>query len=206
MWSWDEEAVSAFAFLRFCEETGIPFRIRNSTFGRKSAEGTLLRIAKYSPYWAMATMIRLGDEKVVDQIFNRESLYMMDVALVDNLIDGYLMAIKESQADIHSGSDFYTDNFGILLAQVVPEILSRLCCKSSLNAKGKLLDFLLGVYISEQRNKYRGISHLTERLLQSYSYCQQFELVPKLLEFPVLDNLHPRTKNEFINPFYFLSH
>jgi hypothetical protein len=180
----DEEAISAYSFLRFFEEAGIPFRIPGCTLGKKSAEGTLSRISRYSPYWALATMIRIGDVKVVDNIFNRESISKLERLYVDNLVDRYLKAIERSKDDIKVGNGFHVDNFGILLAHVIPEILSRLCCKCSLESKQRLLDFLLDIFKSDQRNKYRGIRNLTSRLLQSFSYCGQFEIIPKLLDFP----------------------
>ncbi|MBF8276900.1 MAG: hypothetical protein HW390_1973 [Candidatus Brocadiaceae bacterium] len=149
-------------------------------------------------------MIRIGDAKVVDHVFNRESLCKMNVAFADNLIDRYLKALEKSLNDIQAGSDFYADNFGILLAQVIPEILSRLCCKCSLEFKNKLLDFLFDVYKTDQRVKYQGISNLTKRLIDSYSDRQQLNIIPKLLEFPVLGNLGARMDREFLNPFSFL--
>lgn len=200
----DDEAFSAYAFLRFCEEVGIPFRMPNVVLGKKSAEGTLSRITKYSPFWALATMVRIGDSKVVDQIFNRESMNNFDVAYVDSLVERYLESITQCQDEMGSGSAKRADNFGTLLAKVVPEILSRLCCKCSFEYKGKMLDFLLDVYRSDQKEKYCGIGNLTKRLLETIPYRNQFALIPKLLEFPVLENLGLRIKKEFLPPLLFL--
>lgn len=201
----DEDAIVAFQFLRFCEEAGIPYRIPGSTLGKESAAGALARISRYSPYWALATMMRVGDDKIVDRIFNRESLQKLNVSSVDKLIEGYLEALARSQTEIKSGNPFCSNNLGIVLAQVVPEILSRLCCKCSTDAKNKLLEFLLDVYKSEIRSKYRGIRNLTQRLLFSFSHCQRFQLIPRFLEFPVLGNLDPLTMRDFLNPFHFIS-
>ncbi|PNU19875.1 SIR2 family protein [Geothermobacter hydrogeniphilus] len=202
---WDNEALIAYSFLRFCEDAGIPFRIPSSTFGKKSAEGTLSRISKYSPYWAMATMVRIGDEKVVDHVFNRESLFKIETASVNSLVEGYLESLEKSVGDIRSGNRFYADNFGIILAKVVPEILSRLCCKCSLESKEMLINFLLKVYKSDHRGNYGGIRHLTERLLSAFSVRQRFDLIPILLDFPVLENLGPIEEREFVNPFQFIN-
>ncbi|MDE0088572.1 MAG: SIR2 family protein, partial [Candidatus Poribacteria bacterium] len=198
---WNSEALTAYSFLRFCEDAGIPFRIPGVTVVKNTAEGTLSRIADYSPYWAMVSMVRIGDAKVIDEIFNRASLSHIEIAAADSLIAQYLKTLEQSIADIRSGNSFYGDNFGIILAKVVPEILSRLCCKCSLGAKGKLLDFLLGVYQSEHRSNYGGIQNLTKRLLIAFSVQQRFDLIPKLLDFPVLGNLNPLEESEFIDPF-----
>ena len=198
---WNSEALTAYSFLRFCEDAGIPFRIPGVTVVKNTAEGTLSRIADYSPYWAMVSMVRIGDAKVIDEIFNRASLSHIEIASADSLIAQYLKTLEQSIADIRSGNSFYGDNFGIILAKVIPEILSRLCCKCSFEAKEKLLDFLLGVYQSEYRSNYGGIRKLTERLLRGFSVQQRFDLIPRLLDFPVLGNLNPLEENEFINPF-----
>jgi len=200
----DQEALSAYTFLRFCEEAGIPFRIPGSTICKKSAEGTLLRISNYSPNWALVTMIRIGDEKVVDHIFNRESLHKLDVSYVDNLIKIYLEVVERNWNDIKSGNWFQRDNFGIVLAQVIPEVLSRLCSKCSDYSREKILSFLLDIYNSDQKDKFRGIRNMTNRLLESFSDHQQLDIINKLLQLPVPVNLHPITEDEFPNPFRFL--
>ena len=202
---WDSEALTAYNFLRFSEDAGIPFRIPGINLTKKSAEGTLSRIADYSPYWAMVSMVRIGDEKVVDHIFNRASLSQIQTASVDNLVAQYLKSLEQSIADIQAGNSFYRDNFGVILAKVIPEILSRLCCKCSYEAKEKLLDFILGVYQSEYRSNYGGIRNLTDRLLIAFPVQKRFALIPRLLDFPVLENLNPLEESEFINPFQFFS-
>ena len=198
---WDSEALTAYNFLHFCEDAGIPFRIPGSNLIKNSAEGTLSRIADYSSYWAMASTVRIGDAKVIDEIFNRAWLSHIEIDSADSLIEQYLKTLEQSIADIQSGNNFYVDNFGVVLAKVVPEILSRLCCKCSFEAKEKLLDFLLDVYQLEYRGNYGGIRKLTERLLRAFSVQQRFDLIPRLLDFPVLGNLNPLEENEFIIPF-----
>ena len=202
---WDSEALTAYNFLRFCEDAGIPFRIPGVTVVKKSAEGTLSRIADYSPYWAMVNMVRIEDAKVIDEIFDRASLSHVEITSADSLIAQYLKVLEQSVADIRSGNSFYGSNFGIVLAKVIPEILSRLCCKCSHDAKEKLLDFLLEVYQSEHRSNYGGIQNLTNRLLIAFPVQKRFALIPRLLDFPVLENLNPLEESEFINPFQFLS-
>ncbi|MDY6951323.1 MAG: anti-phage defense-associated sirtuin Dsr2 [Thermodesulfobacteriota bacterium] len=205
MGGWDRDALSAYAFLRFSEEVGAPFRITRVTLSKKSAEGALPRISRTSPHWAVITMIRTGDAKTVEHVFNRQALHRMETSHVDGLVDQYLRALHGCEEDIQAGDDFRTDNFGVLLAQVVPEILSRLCCKCSSGAKRKMLRFLLSVYTSSQRSKYRGIRALVERLLASLTVRERYESITTLLQFPVLGDLDPMTATELVNPFRCLS-
>ena len=203
--SGSKETRIAYSFLRFFEDAGIPFRIPGSFLGKEAAEGTLSRIMESFPYWALATMVRIGDDNVVDHIFNRTYLSKKETAFVDSLIEKYLGCIKQSVAGIHSGSGFLMDNFEKVLARVVPEILSRLCCKCSSQSRDRLFDFLLNVYKSDHREKYGKIHNLTERLLSAYPAQQRYDLIPKLLEFPVIESSDPIEARNFINPFHFLN-
>ncbi len=202
--SW-REAGTAYNFLRFCEDAGIPFRIPGSFLGKEAAEGTLPRIVKSFPYWARATMLRIGEARVVDHIFNRTYLSKMETTFVDSLIEKYLGCLEQSVAGIRTGKGFLNDNFEKVLARVVPEILSRLCCKCSSQSRDRLFDFLLNLYRSEHRSKYGEINNLVERLLRTYPAQQRFEMIPKLLKFPVVESSNPIEANNFINPFLFLN-
>ena len=198
----NEEALTAYSFLRFCEDAGIPFRIPGCTLATKSAAGTLSRIARYSSYWALVTLLRIDDAKAVDEIFDRTSLARMDTETVDNLVNRYLESLRAAFPDIEAG-DWRNGNFGTLLAQVVPEILSRLCCKCSRSARERLLDLLLEIYQWEHRWKFGGIAHLAERLLEAFPVHERIAAIPKLLQFPILDVAGSIAEREYANPFVF---
>lgn len=201
--SYYEYVLTAYNFFRFCEDVGIPFRISGATTIKNTATRALPRIAEYSSYWAMACLVRIDDEKAVDHIFNHASLYRMEIASIDSLIEQYLNILKGAGSDIQSGNPINRSNFGVVLAKVIPEILSRLCCKCSTDAKEKLVDFLLDTYRSDYKRNYSGIRNLAKRLLDAFSVHQRFDLIPKLLDFPILSDLGI-AKHEFINPFQFL--
>ena len=200
----DEEALTAYSFLRFCEDAGIPFRIPGFTLATKSADGTLSRIAKYSSYWALVTLLRMADTNAVDEMFDRASLARMDTEAVDGLVHRYLEALRAASPDIEAG-DWRNGNLGTLLAQVVPEILSRLCCKCSRGARDELLGFLLEIYESEHRWKFKGIAHLAERLLEAFPLHERVAAIPKLLQFPILDVAGTIAEREYANPFVFFN-
>ncbi|MDE2784277.1 MAG: SIR2 family protein [Gemmatimonadota bacterium] len=201
---YDTERMTAYNFLRFCEDSGVPFRFGGVVIGTSTATGTLPRIASHSSHWALATLVRIGEPKAVDEVYDRSSLARLDAATVDSLIDVYLRAVRRARPDIESGAYFDDRGFGDRLAWVVPEILSRLCCKCSLRAKEKLVGFLLEVYQSERRVNYKGIRNLTQRLLQALTVQEQTAMIPKLLRFPILDDLDHLEQLEFVNPFSFV--
>ena len=198
------EILVAFNFLRFCEDSGLPFRVSGIGLSKETAGGALTRILGFSPFWAMATLFRIGDGKVVDQVFSRSFMSEMTTSTVDELAYRYLSALEQSIDDISHGDVLRDNNIGTVIAKVIPEVLSRMCSKCSLETKNKLVNFLLYVYKSENRRKYVGIRNLTERLLNSIPVKQRFELIPTLLDFPILDELTPIEELEYVNPFRLL--
>lgn len=203
---WDHEALTAFNFLRFCEDTGIPFRIPGYSIATKSAVGTLARIEAHTPHWALATLVRVGDTKSVDDVLDRRGLASLDTAAVDSLIATYLRALRAAMPHITSESRSRGGSIETTFAEIIPEIVSRLCCKCSYHTRRDVISVLLEAYQLEERGQFEGIRHLTERCLEASSVHEQMALVPMLLRFPIpsggLDFIEHR---EFINPFVFIS-
>ena len=202
---WNKEALAAYNFLRFAEDAGLPFRLPGLAIATTSAAGTLTRIANYSSYWALTTLVRIGDAKVVDEIFDRPSLARMETPIVDALIHRYLDSLRSAVPDIASGDRFRAPNFGTLLAGVLPEILSRLCIKSSRETRERVLEWLLEVYRSDHRSNYQQVGILVRRLLESSSVGERVAMISKLLEFPILTDLDQLEQREYPNPFVFFN-
>lgn len=198
----DQELFNAYSFLRFCEDAGIPFHLGNYTFATKTAMGCLQRISRSSSFWAAATLARLGDTKAADELFNRESIYKFTDKEADQLIQSYLETLDNCRDDIRTGDVFRNNNFGTRLARLLPEVISRLCCKCSSDMKGKLLSFLAEIYASPDKGKYGNVKSLVRRLLSSMSETEQYNHIPDLLKIPVPEGLHnPIIRDEFRNPF-----
>ena len=193
----DEEALAAYRFLRFCEDAGIPLRILNVFFQRESSRGVLSRVYSHSPYWAMNALVVTGEEKAFDYVFSRASIARLNVEDVDVLVYKYVGALEKSSKEIQMGRNFFPDNFEKILAKILPEILSRLCCKCSLHFKYQLLFFLLEVYKSSYSGNYERTNKLMERLLGSFTMRQRFDLIPRLLDFPFTENYELHAANPF---------
>lgn len=203
--SYDQEGLSAYAFLRFCEEVGLPYRVGSYTMATKTALEGLQRISRYSPFWAMATLVRLGDPKAVDSLFCRESVYKFGTHEADQLIKNYLGALNKCRDEIHVGDVSRNNSYGVRLAQLLPEVISRLCCKCSDETKRRVLDFVTEVYASSDKTNYPNTKNLIKRLISSMSKVEQYRLVPDLLKTPFPgEDLHLIDKYEFLNPFLLL--
>jgi len=202
--STDQEGLSAYAFLRFCEEVGLPYRVGSYTMATNTALASLQRISRYSSFWAIATLVRLGDAKAVDSLFSRESVYRFTAHEADQLIQNYLDALNKCRDDIHAGDAFRNDSYGVRLAQLLPEVISRLCCKCSGETKRRILEFVTGIYGSQDKTNYRNVKNLTKRLISSMTEAEKYSLVPDLLKIPFPENLNIHVKDEFLNPFLLL--
>lgn len=200
----DQEGLSAYAFLRFCEEVGLPYRVGSYTMATKTALASLQRISRYSSFWAIATLARLGDAKAVDSLFSRKSVYRFTANEADQLIQNYLDALNKCRDDIYAGAAFRNDSYGVRLAQLLPEVISRLCCKCSGETKHRVLEFVTEIYGSPDKANYRNVKNLTQRLISSMPKVEQYSLVPDLLKIPFPENLNLHVKDEFLNPFLLL--
>ncbi len=200
----DMEELEAYAFLRFCEEVGIPFRVGSYTLGVEAAEGSLKRISKTSAFWATATLFRLGDAKYTDCLFDRESVCRYTEEEADRLINNYLSILEKYRGNIQTGDTFHNYTYSIRLARLLPEVISRLCCKCSKKMKHRILDFVTMVYTSADRMKYGSMKNLTTRLLNSMCEEEQYDLIPELLKIPFPRDSISFNGDDFPYPFLLL--
>jgi hypothetical protein len=186
----DEYTIKAYSFLKYMEETGIPFRLPIITFGSDTACRALERIADYSPEWALITFIRAGNDKDIDTLFSRKALSKIDQEYADKLSILFLDKLKNIIVEFKDGDSFLNRNFAVNLAIILPQILARLCVKNSYEIKLKVLAFIKDVYSSEKRGNYNKISILTENLVKSFSNKEQQKLFSTFMEFPIIPDTH----------------
>jgi hypothetical protein len=201
----DKQELNAYAFLRFCEEIGLPFRVGSFTLGVETAEGSLQRISKTSAFWATATLFRLGETKYVDCVFARDSVYRYTEEEADRLISNYFRVLEKLQDNKQTDNTFPYYPYSVRFAELLIEVISRLCCKCSMSMKERILGFITTVYASSNRKKYGSMKNLTNRLLNSMSEEKQYNLIPSLLKIRFPENMSFPLKYDFINPFLVLT-
>ncbi len=190
---------TAFALLRFCEEVGLPHRIGGLTMVSKATLASLQYVSKSSSFWAPASLVRLGSEDGVDSLFSRQYVHTVSSGDADQLVDKYLNALAKCSDDIRMGDINRNYNYGVRLAQLLPEVISRLCCRCSDETKGRIFKFISELYDSPDKAKYRNVEGLFRRLLDSMSEVERYSLIPDLLKtpFPGVEDLPPRAKLPF---------
>ena len=195
----DEEAVSAYGLLRMYEDIGMPYRMEHATFVKASIESTLLRVRPYSPHWALANIVRLGDAKVTDGLFDREYLSGLGRDEIDRLFEIYLPAFERAIVMVDEPDWSEAKTFESL-AKTLPEVFSRLCYKCSPECRERLVDVLGAIYGSQRRKVFAGVYRLVDRLFDSMSAEERGRAVPSLLDFPMPNDLREIEEREFVNP------
>lgn len=200
----DKDRILAFSFLRFREETGIPFRIRSVYSNAKAACGAAERIALFTPYWSILTLVRADEPKAVGNVITRGVLSSWSPEEVDERCQFYLDAIVRTEAELTPADWFYRNSFARLSADVLPEVLSELCSKCSASMLDKLLNLLERIYTSPKRLCYQQTGSLTKRLLAAYPVSAYSELLPKLARFPLNEQSSNPMSRYFPEPLRFI--
>lgn len=199
----DKDCLLAYSFLRFREETGIPFWIGNVHHGREAACGAVERIAQYSEYWSILTIVRSDEPKAVGNAITRGILSAWSQAEVDRQVHLYVEAVLRTEKLLVPDDWFYRENFVRLSADVLPEVLSELCTRCSPTFTEKLLDCLEIIYNSPQRMCYQQALSLTKRLLAVYPKDKRRELILRLIDFPIKES-DQFEQQYFPNPLMFV--
>ena len=198
------EALTGYQLLRLFEDAGLPFHIPGGNFSTKAARGAVIRISEHSPHWAITTAVRTADEKSVDHLFDRTRIAHWARSYNDKMVERYLAWDRRNSPYLKAHSPLYDTNIAVSFARIMPDVLSRLCCKSSPDSKHLVLRFLHRAYRLGNNTPYRRIDRLTHRLLNSFSVRERLAIIPQLAEFPIPDNLIPPLEHEMRNPLVYL--
>jgi hypothetical protein len=197
------DALTSYAFLRFREETGHPFRIYNVTNGNKAAIGAAERIAPYSFTWAVVTIARANEAKAAEAILSRSVLYKMKALRANELCQSYLGALRRTMDELHASDWYFPKSFVEFSAEVLPLLLSQLCCKCTLSALDEMLQFILEIYQKDYRLQYKNVDKWVWRLIKACTTAQLSERIPIFLKFPLLSEEN-RIVHRFPDPITFV--
>lgn len=190
-------AEEGYMFMRYIEEIGIALKLPGITFGKNVTQKAISAISDYSSAWAYITLIRTGEKKYIDSVFDRKSMSFMSMEYIENLASNYLN-IFDKYANVNIISEYKDDVFATSLRVLIPEILSRLCYKCSYDTRLKILDTLKRIATYDKVNSFfSGIETLKYKVVESFSSEEQWELILMLLEFPIVVDSHNRTPDLF---------
>ena len=195
----DPEAVAAYGLLRMYEDIGMPYRMEHMTFVKEPVESTLPRVRPYSPHWALTNIVRLGNAKAADELFDREYVAGLKSDEADRFLEIYLPAFERTIAMADEPDSSEAKSFE-LLAKTLPEVFSRLCYKCSPAYRERMLGGLRAIYSSKRRRMFAEVGRFSYRLFDSMSVEELARAVPALIDFPVPDGQNEIEMREFLNP------
>ena len=169
MGGWNNEALTAYNFLRFVEDAGLPFQVPGCVIATKSADrnvvahrGLFLLLGIGNPSTNRRRQSSRRDLRPTVSCGNEDAGRRQPHRALPGV------ASRRRFGHRNGGSAGAAKISVRCWQRILPEILSRLCCKCSSAAREKLLDWLLEVYRSEHRSNYQGIRQsrtTTPRLL-----------------------------------------
>lgn len=201
----DEERILAFSFLRFREETGMPFRLGNVVEDTKAAGGAAERIALYCPLWAILTVVRTDEEKYMESALTRGVLSTWSQENADECCQFYMDAVLRTEAELNEIKTHWANTFATRTARILLTTLSELCSKCSDKMMAQLLVFLKKLYDSPQKEHYLKAAPLVRRLISFYPVALRHDLVMQLLTFPLPNLKRLNVQLDFPDPFEVLS-
>lgn len=184
----DTGVISAYAFLRFREESGIPFYISGCYSDKKAACGAAERIARYSPVLSILTLVRSDEAKAVEQVITRGILSAWTQTEADEICRFYLNALANTEPELGAEDWFYKEHFAQMAADVLPELLSELCVKCSYPILHQILSVVKQIYSTPKRQSYSRTLSLARRLIAAWPLERRQELVLQLLTTPLPKN------------------
>jgi len=189
------EVNTAFSFLRFREETGHPFRIRN-VVSNKGVKGTVKRIKQRNSYWAMLTLIMAEDDKLIDDVYNRSSLASINNSEADSICDNYIKILNRVFNCIEPQKIYEQNNIYEFCAYVLPEAISRLVTKCSINKIDEVINLFLKICTSNKIESFRNISDILKRIVNSMREEDLLKHLDLFLNYPLyLNELIERITN-----------
>lgn len=184
----DTEVLRAYRFLRFREESGTPFYIGNVRSGYKAACGAAERLARYSPWLSVLTLVRADEPKRMEQTITRSILSNWTQKDADKFCQFYMDALLRTEPELPSSNRVYKGDFFRLAADVLPQLLSLLCVKCSPAVFDQMLNLLKRLYCSEKSMCYTNADSLARRLISCWPPDKRHELAIELLAFPLFEN------------------
>lgn len=189
----------ALEYNRFLEQTGHFFRLQNVT-NTKGLSSTIKKLAPYYPHWCLMQILIAQDNKHVDLLFSRVKLSEYTREEIDILTKEYINVFQIVIKNVNPQNFFSAKSIYEQSAALLPEIISRLCYKCSVEVLDEVLNITLELCVSRSRANFKKLNKLMKGILGAYTDQEQGERINKILEFPiVVDRI-----NDYCDPVCFL--
>ena len=192
----------ALSFLRFREESGIPFHINNIPYDTEAAEVAAKCLSLMKPHLSLLTLIRSNNYTDLEKIFNRVILSQLDLIKIDEMLDFCTSTLSRVVQRIDSGKGKYTYDILWLAANVIPETISVLLTRCSKTKFNGLFDLLVNIYSSTQRDYFSHCQNFIKRLVIKLIPQLGVQTIEKLFHFDYGETPNIRDEFQFPDPFW----
>ena len=187
----DKSYVEAFQFVRYFEEIGMPFNCNHIVSSKNAGIEAISRITPYSTLWSLILQVKIADTKIIENIWSREVIAHMTNDEIENMGQFCISALQNNLEIIEKGDRWRESNFQLGIAEIMPEILSRLCTRMPDKMKLQTLEILDTIYQTNNIGNFKNLKNLAHRLIKSLSENM------KIKHFDVLTKVFLRIpKNE----------
>ena len=192
---------SAHSLVRFLEDIGVPFRIGNSILMDHSIQNNVLCIiSKTNLFLGIILFVRTGSTSLPKGMFDRKYLAVSSSEQVDALIETCTQTLERTLSALSGRIRSEYDPFDFRFLSALPEILSRLCCKSSFSTRTTIWHFVKNAYASPFRARISHMPELVRRLLRAQSIQETLDRIPFLLTIPQPTEWTPLDEMHYQNP------
>lgn len=192
----------ALSFLRFREESGIPFHINNIPYDTEAAEVAAKCLSLMKPHLSLLTLIRSNNYTDLEKIFNRVILSQLDLIKIDEMLDFCTSTLSRVVQRIDSGKGKYTYDILWLAANVIPEMISVLLTRCSKTKFKGLFDLLVNIYSSTQRDYFSHCQNFIKRVVIKLIPQLGVQTIEKLFHFDYGETPNIRDEFQFPDPFW----
>ena len=190
---WREEVLAAWNWVRFWEDSGV-----GPWVGLRGAAGLMTRLSGELPKWTLiALLARMGREEGCDHVLGRAAVAQMASAEVDDLA-GQILDVLRGAVEVRrrGGRGMLVEG----MINVLPEVLSRLCCRCSVELLQRLMGFVVDQYGSRGRGRIEGMGRLAARVLRGLGARERSGWLPKLVGIAVPHEGDEWDEEQYPNP------
>lgn len=184
--------LAAFAFLRIFEEGGVPIRCGRIVIFSESLVKSTKWIAPFASLWSLSLLIRIRNNKEIEQLFNRVYVATLDQSEVNYLNDLWFNSLNKIIETLPANLNniHYHKIYDLEKISLFTELISRLVFRLSTAQIKQILKVTIELY----KQKVFGQDHFVEswvkplfkRIFYCISQTEILQLMPELLSLPIL--------------------
>lgn len=198
------ELSKALTFLRFREESGVPFQIGKLRIDADQVRMVASNLSKDLPYLSFILLIRSGSYAEVQSVFGRNILISLSTGIINNLtkVCTSVLSVITNEKDVDTNLNIW----GIVSQAriVLPTFLSVFCTRCSVDLFKEIFDAIKRIYQSPIRYEYFTCCDLIRRFVPLAIYYLQPDFIKDCYQLRYVKYKNFRDKYLFPDLFNFV--